>query len=424
MPIHYIYIWVKLLKFIHSLQNKIVNVQLIKLSPCSFPCTPPTACSQKGWLTTLLTLVWILLNYFQVRWRFKIRRKVFLSDVTEETIMSSFEKECLFWLVFVRCKVSIPPILTFVRNNHVFWNQCSKINWFGSELSLISFFCSKWHWLAHVHLSWSVDKYCRVAKKNGRYVGMFQLPSSVYSVLTTMISKGPLLPFMTYKFPGHFPSLSGHWKDWQTTGHPMWCEGKPTMLSLLWYFFERLVIVSRMYNYGAASPTWILALAKLTREGLFESYQLMQTTSATTSTMKWCHSVRLLHSKCTSVPHAMHQSGHGFLVMCIECVCVCVCVCIKQDSNILSPMPDVWFLKRNFSPKIKGNFGSQLNLTTFGLPLLSLCCYLEGNLQGRGGRQEPHYNINQSLESTKGAESATQCQHHPPQKYSSGTIQP
>jgi hypothetical protein len=104
------------------------------------------------------------------------------------------------------------------------------------------------------------------------------------------------------------------------------CEGKPTMLSLLWYFLQRLVIVSNMDNYGAASPTWILALAKLTRKGLFESYQLMQTSSATTSTMKWCHSVRLLHSKCTSVSHAMHQSERSFLVVCTVCVCVCVCV--------------------------------------------------------------------------------------------------
>jgi hypothetical protein len=81
-----------------------------------------------------------------------------------------------------------------------------------------------------------------------------------------------------------------------------------------------------MYNYGAASPTWILALAKLTRKGLFESYQLMQTSSATTSTTKCCHSVRLLHSKCTSVSHSTHQSGHGFLLVCTLCVCVCVCV--------------------------------------------------------------------------------------------------
>lgn len=42
---------------VRSLKNKIVNVQLIKLSPSPFPCTPPTAYLQKGWLTTLLKLV-------------------------------------------------------------------------------------------------------------------------------------------------------------------------------------------------------------------------------------------------------------------------------------------------------------------------------------------------------------------------------
>jgi hypothetical protein len=185
-----------------------------------------------------------------------------------------------------------------------------------------------------VHLSLFVDKYCRVAKKNGRYVGMFQLPSSVYFVFTTMISKALCSHLWLTSFQDSFPSLSGHWKDWKTTGHSMWCEGKPTMLSLLWYFLQRLVIVSSMYNCGAASHTWILALAKLTRKGLFESYQLMQTSSATTSTMKWCHSVRLLHSKCTSVSRAMHQSGHGFLVVWTLCVCVCVCVCVKNKIKI------------------------------------------------------------------------------------------
>lgn len=99
MPIHTIYIYMGQIAKVCGLKNKIVNVQLIKLSPSPFPCTPPTAYSQKGWLTTLLKVVWILLNYFQVRWLFKIRSKVFLSDVTEETIMSSVEKECLFWLV-------------------------------------------------------------------------------------------------------------------------------------------------------------------------------------------------------------------------------------------------------------------------------------------------------------------------------------
>jgi hypothetical protein len=39
-----------------------------------------------------------------------------------------------------------------------------------------------------------------------------------------------------------------------------------------------------------------------------------------------------------------------------------------------------------------------------------------------GGRQQPHHNINQSSESTKGIESTTQWQRYPPQKYSSGTI--
>jgi hypothetical protein len=89
-------------------------------------------------------------------------------------------------------------------------------------------------------------------------------------------------------------------------------------------FLQRLVILSSMYNYGAKSPTWILALAKLTREGLFESYQLMHTSSATTSTvMKWCHSVRLI------VAHQMHLSTScnasvwAWLSSCVHTVCVC-----------------------------------------------------------------------------------------------------
>ncbi len=37
-------------------------------------------------------------------------------------------------------------------------------------------------------------------------------------------------------------------------------------------------------------------------------------------------------------------------------------------------------------------------------------------------RQQPHHNINQSSQNTKGAKNATQWQRHPPQKYSNGTI--
>jgi hypothetical protein len=179
-----------------------------------------------------------------------------------------------------------------------------------------------------IYLSLFVDKYCRVAKKNGRYVGMLLVCSNfqAVSILSSQqwYQKASALIYdlqVSMTFPKSVRTLKRLTNNW--TFYAVW-EGKPTMLSLLWYFLQRLVIVSNMDNYGAASPTWILALAKLTRKGLFESYQLMQTSSATTSTMKWCHSVRLLHSKCTSVSHAMHQSEHGFLVVCTLCVFVCV----------------------------------------------------------------------------------------------------
>lgn len=185
--------------------------------------------------------------------------------------------------------------------------------------------------------------------------------------------KRPLLPFMTYKFPRHFASLSGHWKDWQTTGHSMRCV-KVSLQCWVCYdiFCKDFVIVSSMYNYGAASPTWILALAKLTRKGVFESYQLMQTSSATTSTMKWCQSVRLLHSKCTSVSRAMHQYEHGFLVVCT------VCVYVKNKIKIFYYLRLVFeFRKKNLVQKSMEILVLKWNATTFGLPLLSLCCYLE-----------------------------------------------
>jgi hypothetical protein len=183
------------------------------------------------------------------------------------------------------------------------------------------------------HLSLFVDKYCRVAKKNGRYVGMFQLPSSVYFVFTTTIPKG----LCSHLWLTSFQDSSQVCQDIEKIEKQLdiLCGVKVSLQCWVCYdiFLQRLVIVSSMYNYGAASHTWILALAKLTRKGLFESYQLMQTSSATTSTMKWCHSVRLLHSKCTSVSHAMPQSAHGFLVVCTLCVGVCVCVCVNEEQD-------------------------------------------------------------------------------------------
>lgn len=153
------------------------------------------------------------------------------------------------------------------------------------------------------------------------------------------------------------------------------CEGKPTMLSLLWYFLQRLCdrkehvqlwcsishLDSCTCQVDEKRTIWVIPVNanqlsnnqhnEMVSLSLFVAQQMYLSISCNASVWAWLSSC--VHS-------------------------VCVCVCVKNKIKIFYYLRLMFdFRKEILVQKSREIWVLKWNATTFELPLLSLCCYLE-----------------------------------------------